>query len=804
MGLVGVAFAGSPLGGAMTAFQGFQIGITLGSLLFPQEGPKIDSGRLNEIRVQNASQGTPISIVYGKNRIAGTVIWASGFLEREETTGGGGGCFGLGGGAPSQTNRYYSTSMAIGVCEGPVTKIRRIWANEKVIYDWRTGGSPAYADWIDSAKVRIYDGTQTLPDSAIEADKGAGNVPAFMGLCYVVFEDLQLSEVGNQIPNFTFEVETAWSNLRDVMLDVADRAGILASRCDFSSLASYPVPNLIVGARTEAGRIMDTCAKTNFFDMIESGGKLKAKIRTGTSVLTIPAEDIGANADDSPEPFVTSVRAQEVELPREFEVSYNSEAQDFQTFTQRAKRQTRYSENQDSLNVPMAIPDAKARFLADALLMEKWVQRTSHSFSLPYKYLKLDPGDVISIPDESGTLRVVRILEMNAGILAQIEVTAVDDDPGIYVDPGLPAAVPDQIPGDVITNNQATMIAFETNAPYDELASRPYLGFAGGRIDAGWSGGRAESDVTIISGGGAPTTETASFVQSAAFGYTTPDAYGALGSGASYADGNYIDPVRWGTLDTINKVRVTLASGTLSSVTYDEMVLNGKNLAIIGREILHFQTATLISGTTYELSNLIRYRRGTDYVWIQEGMGFGVSHDINEPFVLLDSRVKNFTYSVASLGLEAAFRLLESGRDYSGGLPSFGTPMIFNGATRKPYGPCLLKYTGDRTATPSVDLVLSWTRRARVNGSLQWYTDVPLDETVEKYEIEIWNDDVSGLYNTYTVTGATSFAYTQAARTLDGTDSLEINFVVYQVSSEPGIGRGYPSQPYYVGMTEPL
>ena len=45
-----------------------------------------------------------------------------------------------------------------------------------------------------------------MPDPKIEAVEGAGQVSAYRGIAYVVFEDLSMGQFGNRIPQFTFEV----------------------------------------------------------------------------------------------------------------------------------------------------------------------------------------------------------------------------------------------------------------------------------------------------------------------------------------------------------------------------------------------------------------------------------------------------------------------------------------------------------------------------------------------------------------------------------------------------------------------
>ncbi|MEL7028179.1 MAG: glycoside hydrolase/phage tail family protein [Pseudomonadota bacterium] len=92
------------------------------------------------------------------------------------------------------TEYLYSVSFAVGLCEGEIDRIGRVWADGKPIS-------------LSEYTVRIYRGTEAqAPDSAIEAVEGAGEAPAFRGLAYAVFEDLPLKAFGNRVPQLTFEV----------------------------------------------------------------------------------------------------------------------------------------------------------------------------------------------------------------------------------------------------------------------------------------------------------------------------------------------------------------------------------------------------------------------------------------------------------------------------------------------------------------------------------------------------------------------------------------------------------------------
>jgi hypothetical protein len=158
-----------------------------------REGP-----RLADLTVQVSTYGKAIPAVYGSARLAGNILWSRPIKETATTTtsSSGGGKGGGGGGSRTQTTTYsYSVSLAIGICEGPIDRVLRVWADAKLLN-------------LSQGTYRIYKGDESqLPDSFIQSIEGVGRTPAYRGLAYVVIEDFPLADFGNRIPNFTFEVK---------------------------------------------------------------------------------------------------------------------------------------------------------------------------------------------------------------------------------------------------------------------------------------------------------------------------------------------------------------------------------------------------------------------------------------------------------------------------------------------------------------------------------------------------------------------------------------------------------------------
>ncbi len=80
--------------------------------------------------------------------------------------------------ASTDVSYRYHANVAIGLCEGPIAFVRRIWADGKP-FD------------MTGATVRVHRGLEDQdPDPLIVAKQGAGGAPAYRGLAYVVFERL--------------------------------------------------------------------------------------------------------------------------------------------------------------------------------------------------------------------------------------------------------------------------------------------------------------------------------------------------------------------------------------------------------------------------------------------------------------------------------------------------------------------------------------------------------------------------------------------------------------------------------------
>lgn len=176
--------------------QGWAIGTIVGGILFPPGMEKQSRGKLDDLRVSGSAYGSFIQQLWGDERLAGMVIWASELVENRSSVGG------KGGGGVDQYS--YTVSCAVLACRGPVDSVRKIWANDLVIYD-------ALLAPPTTRNVTVYLGGESQDaDPTMSAWLSAHSLPcpAHRGECYVVFTDLDLTPWGSAMPNFSLQVRT--------------------------------------------------------------------------------------------------------------------------------------------------------------------------------------------------------------------------------------------------------------------------------------------------------------------------------------------------------------------------------------------------------------------------------------------------------------------------------------------------------------------------------------------------------------------------------------------------------------------
>lgn len=153
---------------------------------------------------------------WGVERMAGQLVWLGsdgkggrGMREHKHTEGG------KGGGGTMETFTYEGDfAISINAASNCVGCIR-IWQGSRIIYDVSEDASlqSRIATGIKlkgkRGTVTFYDGNETQePPAIIEALEGVGNTTAYRNQFLAVFEKFDTTDVGGQVPQFSFEVYT--------------------------------------------------------------------------------------------------------------------------------------------------------------------------------------------------------------------------------------------------------------------------------------------------------------------------------------------------------------------------------------------------------------------------------------------------------------------------------------------------------------------------------------------------------------------------------------------------------------------
>jgi len=541
---------GGPIGGAIGAI----LGQTIDQRIFapkPRQGP-----RLGELSVQTSSYGNAIPKLFGRMRVAGTVIWATDLVEQRSAGGGGKG-------RPKTVNYAYSASFAVAISARPIRSVGRIWADGKLL---RGAGG----DFKSATGFRLHlGGEDQAADPLIVSAEGAALAPAYRGLAYAVFEHLQLEDFGNRIPSLSFEVEADAGAVTIGAIAEALSDGAIAAGAT-PAVAGYAASGDSVRGAIEA------LADLVPLSLADDGARLRLSGAGGAPVAIGAGEEIGRRA---------LVRRGAGQVPGEVSIVYYEPERDYQAGLQRAAR-GEGGGTADRRALPASLSAAAAKTLAEYRLASLWAERASATIELGWRRAALRPGARVTLAGERGLWRVAR---WTLGpMVAKLELAGAGaaPPPELAASPGRPVGAPDLVHG-------ATILRLY-ELPFGEGGSRPVLLVMAAGAAAGWR----QAALTTSFDAGASWQAAGATAAPAVLGA----AVDALGPGGS------------ALLDAAGSVEVELAGAAMWLESRDDDALaGGANLAVLGDELIQFGSAEPLGGRRFRLSRLLRGRRGTEW-----------------------------------------------------------------------------------------------------------------------------------------------------------------------------------------------
>ncbi len=682
MATVVLTAVGAALGGPLGAGIGALVGRAFDqAVLFKPKGRQ--GPRLAELQVQTSSYGSQIPALFGTMRVAGTVIWATDLRETKEKSGGGKG-------RPSVTTYSYSASFAVALSARPIAQVKRIWADGNLL----RGAAGDFKTELGAMRVH-GGGEDQAADPLIASAEGIGLTPAHRGIAYVLFEDLALADYGNRIPSLTFEVE-------------ADAAAV-----SIGAIAADLTGGGVTGAGTmhvDGYAASGSDARDALVPLVE-GYDLALTIGEA-GIGLVPLGDAAGGVvtraslcravnGRAREPLEYRAGAADA-VPVQMAVRHHDAARDYQAGVQSVTRPGP-GRVVAGLDMPAVLSAADARALAARRIGVAWAGRTSATVTCGWDALIHAPGDVVTVAGEAGLWRVeAREWEAMAVVLTLRRVA------------GAGGALP--------SGASSGAIVRQVDAPHGAtslmLADLPPL-----------SAGAASAPMIVAAASGGEGWRRATLLALSATGEATP-----LGRSAPRAVMGALAAVLPGAssllVDRTNVCVVTLLAADMVLGGADEAALaRGRNLCLVGGELMQFADASLVGPGAYRLSGLRRGLRGTEWAIGTQMAG--------APFLLVEEE-RLFDVPTSAIGGDA---LTVAALGIGDG-EAVEAAIAVTGEAVRPPTPVHLRAQDDGAGGHW----LHWVRRSRAGWRWDDGVDVPLVEEGEMYAIDI--ADGAGVFRT--------------------------------------------------------
>lgn len=218
---------------------GAAIGMSIGSAVGTAIDPPVTPGpKIGDAQAQTSRDGIPIPVVWARCHVVGNIIQMNPINTVTSDIGGKK--------AKTTETRAYRT-FAIGICRshnGPIAGVLRIWENDKLVYDVRPMPDIPVEDTLAFAEgITIYlGGEDQLPDGDLEAYSGIGFTPAYRGLAYCVFKEKDITDFGQAIPVYRWEVNTEQPLIATSNIYPLDAQDAMEFSIELTSAFMSPIP----------------------------------------------------------------------------------------------------------------------------------------------------------------------------------------------------------------------------------------------------------------------------------------------------------------------------------------------------------------------------------------------------------------------------------------------------------------------------------------------------------------------------------------------------------------------------------
>lgn len=590
------------------------------------------ANKISSFSVSTAEYGAAVPEIFGTTRLSGNVIYYDDFTAHEHRESH---KAGKGGRSKTVSITYtYTVAAIIGLCEGPVAGIGKVW-RDKSVYDYPS----------DDIQLSLFKGTDSQDAWAYTKGRHPDKALPYKGLAYMAGV-IDLGDSGS-MPNYNFEVKGKLvntgdgvdANPADVIRYVLDKVGL--SKVEIEGLDNYrkycAANDLLISSPSDSADAIEAreiinkiISLTNAF-MFWSNDHYKIVViddqphgdwSPDTSIkYDLTSDDFIPQSDGA---LVTYSRKDSSDIYNQYPIEFINRANGYE------KETVSYALTDDineygvrqasTTKAHWFYTKERAVKVAEALARQAQYGRNQYTFALDWSFCRLEVGDLVTLTDENIGLdkqiaRITAITEDSTGCLTvtAVSVPPLDASPAQYD----------------VHNVDRPYVDYNTTAPDTNtpLIMQPPADLTSDGLEV-WIGAKGKGDLW----GGCDV-------------YVSDD-------GTNYREaGQITNTARIGTLATActttdTTITVTSNGDFLSGTAQDAE--RGNTLCWLDGECFSYQTATLQSDGSWQLSGCVRGQYNTT----------AASHAEGVQFARLDNALLKITFRPEDIGKTVYFKFV--------------------------------------------------------------------------------------------------------------------------------------------------
>jgi hypothetical protein len=533
------------------------------------------------------------------------------------------------------------------------------------------------------------------------------------------------------------------SSLAAIIRDLCLRAGINRKDIDTSRLSDN-VDGFVINNRINIRTAIETLQKAYFFSATENSGVLTFAPYTPPSPLLPIDTDSLVNDRDT---LLNITCTTGTDIDHKIDVVYLNKAKQYEYDTKYALLNTNTGTVlTNTLDLPIVLSDISAQNIAKLSLLHGLSKRLTYHFRLPMTYVFLEAGDVITLVGEYKLSLIIDRIMLGNDML---EITGHLYDPSICRAPISSAReeTPSNIARQIAHPNETKIIILDLPILTDDVAHEGCIYLAASADFHGWRG----ADVYYSVG------EVYEHLTSVSNLTTMGKTVNALTAAISCC-----------VLDEHSELEVIMQHGEIENISTTQL-MQGKNLALIGEELVQFRSAKMIAHNHYILSGFLRGCYGTEHS--------AYDHKIGEQLILISSELTRVKIPSRYISSTVHYKVVSSGQTEDKEPISY----MYKGRSFMPYTVGHISSFIDAEN----NIHVKWIGRSRIEQPLNGYITDGQDEL---YEAEITNQDGT-IIRKFLNLKAPYFCYTKEMQLADHFPPLpQLKTVIYQIS--PQVGRG--------------